>query len=364
MKNKVFTKSFAGVLLSLIASTIFLCSCVHQPDFSHKVYKNLKNKYPLYNLVNDTMVSMSDIFGVDCDEIFIFEEQSHSDIAYVLGLESFPYRTSSWDRCSYVVLRNKGTIICSGHWFSDIIMYTIMENTVIPPNCTLRDDPYPIFQEHIFTYGHLYADSLLISKYSEIQHRLSPIHISDDDSLMNTRLDIQQAKELSLQKKSRAAYQHSEVTSLGSGLAMWNFLNLASGDSIVTFYKDKGCQDVKCCYNLYSSQYESSYPMPFLYKPSSAIFYFVTLEYADEYIKILYNNTDTAYIKMNGSFKFVPWMDFLRYNIIGVRRNGDSMMNWVLAAWNNKILIRDEHSKWHIIPWRKDDQIALEIIVF
>lgn len=364
MKNRVFTKSSAGVLLSLIASTIFLCSCSQNPDISHKVYNNLKNKYPLYNLVNDTMVSMSDVFGVDCDEIFIFEAQSHSDIAYVLSQESFPYRTGSWERCCYVVLRNKGKFIRGGNWFSNVIMYAFIENIVIPHDCAIKNDPFPIFQEHTFMYGHLYADSLLIGKYSEIQYRLSPIHISDDDSLMNTRLHVQQAKELCLKKKSRAAYQHSEATSLGSGLAMWDYLNLVSGDSIVTFYKDKECRDVKCCYNLFSSRYESSYPMPFLYKPASAVFYFITLEHTDEYTKILYNNADTAYVKMNGSFKYVPWMDFLRHNIIGVRRNGDSMMNRVLAVWNNKILIRDERSKWHIIPWRQDDQIALEIIVF
>ena len=363
MKNNIFLQTLVMILLLCISSSIYLCSCSQNPDISHKVFTNLKERYPLYTLVNDTTASMSDIFGVECDEVLIFDHR-RSDIGYVLDDQSFTYRNSPWDVCSYVVIRNKGKIIRSGNWFSEVIMCAFKENRVVPSNYTCKKEPYPIPDEHTCVYGHLYADSLLIGKYSEIQYRLSPIHISDDDSLMNTRLDVQQAKELCLQKKSRAAYQHSEATSLGSGLAMWDYLNLVSGDSIVTFYKDKECRDVKCCYNLFSSRYESSYPMPFLYKPASAVFYFITLEHTDEYTKILYNNADTAYVKMNGSFKYVPWMDFLRHNIIGVRRNGDSMMNRVLAVWNNKILIRDERSKWHIIPWRQDDQIALEIIVF
>ena len=362
MKNNIFLQTLVMIILC-ISSSIYLCSCSQNPDISHKVFTNLKERYPLYTLVNDTTASMSDIFGVECDEVLIFDHR-RSDIGYVLDDQSFTYRNSPWDVCSYVVIRNKGKIIRSGNWFSEVIMCAFKENRVVPSNYTCKKEPYHIPDEHTCVYGHLYADSLSISKYSEIQYCLSPICFTSCDTLLDTRLNVRDSIELCRQKKPRGAYQNANVTSFGYGLAMWNFMELVSGDSMVTFYVDSDLQEVKCTFNLFSLHDESLYPMPFLYKPSSNVFYFIVLEHTDRYMKILYNNADIAYLKNDGSFKYAPWADFLRHDIIGVRQVGGNIVNQVFAVWNNKILIRDECSKWHIIPWKQDDIIIIDIIVF
>ena len=93
----------------------------------------------------------------------------------------------------------------------------------------------------------------------------------------------------------------------------------------------------------------------------ATMLHFFALEHTAGYIKILYNNSDSAYLSVNDGFKYYSWTDFLMKYATGIRPYGESEFLYVVMVVGDWLIAtNEERTIYRYMRWRMDDKIIVE----
>ena len=223
MKNSINIKCVNLIIAVVLCGICNSCfHAPHNPYLGLKVHTRLMVKYPLKDLTTDTIVSLSSIVGVECDEIFMFSPvETRSQIAYAIASDDFEFRNSNQEHNPYVIIRHRGKTVKSGDWTDDIKLYLPFSKSIeVPPYCNFKGEPYVFpFATCVGPYGHLKATHVVLGKrkddyyyYPTDEYCIFPADISSSDSLLNNRFSKYYFKDGEFHSMEKHIWGSSQMT--------------------------------------------------------------------------------------------------------------------------------------------------------
>ncbi len=156
-------------------------------------------------------------------------------------------------------------------------------------------------------------------------------------------------------------FQNTQICHSATGVAVWESSCVNANDCQCTLYSDAQLKIVKLTSNPFQAEDIRDRCQPYFYKPDYYIFHFIALEHTADYIKILYNDCDSAYLSVNDGFKYCPWTDFLMKYVTGIRPYGESEFLFVVMVVGDWLIATNEEKTiYRYIRWRRNDKIIVE----